>query len=366
VLLVLVLIIGIRYAFCPIYHFPEPRPFSGDHWYNPYEQLNQHWFQANFHVHSSNWLGLTSGRNSAGEIHEHYRALGYDIVCISDYQYRNAKRNLGIENFAVYEHGYNINKTHQIVLGARQVDWLDYMLWQNRNHKQHVINTLKKHADFVILAHPLLNNGYTPEDMKWLTGYDAVEVLNHFRFSIEHWDKALSAGKAVWVFGGDDSHNISYKSETGVRWTMVHARSKKRIHILKAFRHGRHYAAAGREGVNLNRLKSMDIQGSVLKLACESLADKIRFVGQEGQIRKEVTNADKAEIELLPHDTYIRAEIYTGACTLYLNPVIRYDGKLLPFRKAKIDFTATWIQRILVIAFLVLMLFAASRLKRKN
>lgn len=366
IMLVLLLIVGVRYVFCPIYHFPEPQPFSGDQWYNPYANLNQRWFQANFHVHSKMWLGLTNGRNSAEEIHQHYRSLGYDIVCISDYQYINAERNMGIERFPVYEHGVNIGKTHQVVLGARQVDWLDYFFLQNRNHKQHVINTLKKHADFVILAHPVLYNGYTREDMKWLTGYDAVEVLNHFRFSVDRWDEALSAGKAVWVFGGDDSHNISYRSETGVNWTMIHARSPKRIHILKALRKGRHYAVAGYGGVNHNRLKIMKIKSNFLKVTCESPADQIRFIGQGGKMRKEVKNSPEAVIELQPHDTYIRAEIFSGGGKLYLNPVIRYDGKSLPLGKVEIDLTATWIQRVLIILFLALLVYGAVRLRRNE
>jgi hypothetical protein len=190
------------YTCCPIYHFPEAQSFSGDQWYNPYQRLKHRWFKANFHAHSTGWFALTNGRNTVEEIYNHYSLLGYDIAAVSDYHHINKYKQPGKENYNVYEHGWNIGKTHQVVIGSERIDWLDYSIWQNIHHKRHIIEVLKENADFVILAHPVLNNGYTSEDIVRLRGYDAIEALNHFRYSLQLWDEALSVGSAVWIMGG--------------------------------------------------------------------------------------------------------------------------------------------------------------------
>ena len=62
------LLLGIEavlYFRAPVYEFPEPEPFSGDRYYNPYEGLDSTgWQKCNFHFHVKEWWGLTAGRNN--------------------------------------------------------------------------------------------------------------------------------------------------------------------------------------------------------------------------------------------------------------------------------------------------------------
>ena len=53
-----------QYAYSPVDRFPEDRPFTGNLWYNPYENLKDSWLKANFHAHSKSWLGMTHGNRS--------------------------------------------------------------------------------------------------------------------------------------------------------------------------------------------------------------------------------------------------------------------------------------------------------------
>jgi hypothetical protein len=53
-----------------------------------------------------------------------------------------------------YEHGYNIRKTHQLVLGSSEVPSLDYLFPQTSHNKQHVLSHLAGSDNMLILNHP--------------------------------------------------------------------------------------------------------------------------------------------------------------------------------------------------------------------
>ena len=61
VLILSLLFIGsLFYINTTIYNFPEPQPFSGDSIFNPYQNLPDSTFRANFHAHSIAWKGVTN------------------------------------------------------------------------------------------------------------------------------------------------------------------------------------------------------------------------------------------------------------------------------------------------------------------
>src|SRR5262249_15512465 len=130
------------YAWGPIYEFPEPVPFSGAALYNPYKSAHDRWQRANFHAHGRAWVGLTNGAQSDAEVAHRYRDMGYDVPGVSDYQ-RIAARH-GISTLPLYEHGFNVIKQHQLAIGARDVEWFDFPLWQSRSHQQYVIDRVKR------------------------------------------------------------------------------------------------------------------------------------------------------------------------------------------------------------------------------
>src|SRR6185295_14680352 len=74
------------YAWAPIYRFPDPPPFSGAGWWNPYAQLGGTWQRANLHAHGRAWFGLTNGQQPDIEVVQQYRDLGYSVPGVSDYE----------------------------------------------------------------------------------------------------------------------------------------------------------------------------------------------------------------------------------------------------------------------------------------
>ena len=352
-----------QYLTCPVYTFPAPGRFEGPVLYNPYQAVEGNfWRRANFQIQSYAWGGLTDGRNNSNRaIDSVYRILGYDIVATSDYQKIN-RWGAGHESYIpVYEHGYGLFKNHQVLLGAERVNWRDYPLFQTRHNMQHIINILQKNNELVYIAHPKLRNGYKPDDMKYLTGYDGLEVLNYVKMSVEHWDSALSAGRYVTVMGNDDAHDISRLLEIGHRCTYIHSVSLDGDSIMAALKLGKAYGAdihreldetldeKAAKARNIAYLDHIRLRGDTIEVQMNRMAKEFRFVGQGGIVKARVGDSETARYIFTEEDTYIRTEVtFADNNTFYFNAVVRTDGSV-PANPllAKVDPLRSWIFWIL-------------------
>jgi hypothetical protein len=336
--------------------------------YNPYIDMNpSQWKKANFQIQSRVWWGITNGRkNSSENIYAKYQMLGYNVIGISDYMKIN-KYGEGKQGYVpVYEHGYNIRKTHQVCIGTKKVFWKDFPLLQNLNNKQYIIDRLRNDNALIFLAHPLFGHGYSTEDMKYLTNYDGIEVLNNQRVSIRHWDAALSAGHYVTIIGDDDGHDLTITDEVGSKCTFINAVTANSDDILAALKNGNafgadiHYVSGESFEIKADRHKNLPVLSQV-KMIGDTLvvtADKLayfRFIGQEGQIRKTESKSFSASYTLLPEDTYIRTEVsFPDGTIYYLNPVARYNDRIPTDQpKAVIDKTKTNIFRIIYLIIVI-------------
>ncbi len=383
---ILLLVFIIKYITCPIFKFQNGEPFSGKYIYNPYQNIKDaQWRKGNFQVQSYAWSGITSGRgNSNQEIYDVYKNLGYDIIATSDYQRINRFREGEPGYIPVYEHGYGIQKTHQVLLGAERVLWKDYPFFQTIHNKQNILNHLRKDNALIYLAHPKLRNGYSIEDMKLLSNYDGIEVLNNYRTSTEHWDAALSYGNYVTLLGNDDAHDISNPDEIGHHCTLINSPKTDRENIINALKTGNAIGVKIWRPIGesmddkiaristLPRLLKATLKSDTFSIATDSLIKEVRFIGQNGVIRKKEGNTREAFYVVKNGDPYIRTEIeFTNRITFYLNPLCRYDGVApsshpLP----SVDLYKTWLLRILGFGTLIFIgmniYYLRSRLKRKH
>lgn len=365
-MLAALLILG-PYAVGPIYQFPDPTSFSGAELYNPYAEPSATWQRANFHSHGRAWMGLTNGEQPSDEVARRYRALGYDVPGVSNYQ--RIAINPGVPTLPIYEHGYNITKQHQLAIGAHSVEWLDFMLWQSRSHQQYVIDRVRRKSDLVALAHPATRDAYTVNDMQVLTGYDLIEIVNGPFSAVDVWDAALSSGHPVWAVADDDTHDLEDPRRTAVGWNMVGADSADRRDIVDALDAGRTYAVlrfGAIEAANLTVLNRVEVNGAQMRVSLNGAASNITFVGQNGVVRKTVASANTADYIFSDHDTYIRTVVETPQTVLYLNPVLRYDGKTLPSPAAHVDATATWTFRRNIVLGLGLSAWGLSRWRQSR
>jgi 1-acyl-sn-glycerol-3-phosphate acyltransferase len=347
--------IAALYVACPFYLEPDTQPFRGARWYNPYADINVRdgrWHDANFHAHAVAWGGITNGRQASREVAARYRMLGYDIVGISDYHVSPARQPRGV--FPVYEHGWNIQKAHRLVLGAGPVSYLDYPLGQNRHQRQHVLDRLRANAPLIAVAHPRLRRGHPAEVLPRLAGYDLMEVFNHFTPPADaEWDAALSAGHPIWLLANDDSHDVDASGETGVSRTRVFSRDASPASVIEALRAGRAYGVHGPSGARALMLLSQRISGDTFEIRVRGPLRAVRIVGTNGVVRAEhvVTRATPMSEVVLrwaahQDDTYLRAvAIGDDGALLYTNPVIRWNGLALPHAVAQIDRPRTMLWR---------------------
>jgi len=371
------------YLSAPVFDFPQPQPFSGPSIYNPYDGLDSlNWRKANFQVQSRAWGGLTDGRKNSNEaIDSIYQSLGYEVIATSDYMKINRWGSEKEAFIPVYEHGYGILKWHQVVIGAKKVNWLDFPFCQSLSHKQYVLDVLRENSELVYLAHPRFGGGYKPDDMTWLTGYTGIEALNYFRLSLDYWDSALSAGRYVSLMGNDDSHDISNPMEVGHRMTFIHSPSLHGDSIIAALKANRAYGAdifRTREETMQEKIGKIPFQakfryarlsGDTLLVAVDKAAASFRFIGQGGREKERVENVAEAWYVLAPEDTYIRTEIhFSDKNILHLNPVVRYDPeKGIPGNPplATINIYKTWVYRVLISASLIFVVLNIFILRRR-
>lgn len=346
-----------QYLFCPQFTFPRPEPFRGDSILNPYAQIrSDQWVKANFHAHAKAWQGVTNGHGNAAQIHQAYQQLGYGIHCVSNYQSIDSTGGGEPGYIPAYEHGYNIEKTHQLVLGESAVEWLDYLLPQTLYNKQDVLNHLKNPNSVVILNHPALRNGYKESDFASLTGYDCMEVLNPSVISTRHWDAALSAGRRVFVVGDDDLHDIVNRDRLGKMCTFVNIDKPSKAQVLSALKSGRSYGAvlaADQKPGSVPYLDHLWVRGSTVEILLSEKAAQILITGQNGKTIARFKNTDVARFDISQSDHYARATArFENGTELFFNPVFFTDDASQSQPVAHEDFLQTIFYRTLGVAIL--------------
>ena len=116
----------------------------------------------------------------------------------------------------------------------------------------------------------------------------------------------------------------------------------------------------GCEGVNDNFLKKVTVDGLTMTIELDTAAKEIKLFGDHGAPRMARANTNNITYHFSPTDTYIRAVVIGPTTTLYLNPIIRWDGTA-PTQNiflAQYSFFGTWLMRFRVVITVVLGLLA--------
>lgn len=369
IILGFIFITTVPYAFyTEIYDIQKPLPFHGNTWLNPYSSCtfdndNTAWKKSNFHGHSKEWGGLTDGKTDKDVFFKKYKSMGYHSIGLSNYQYISSDFAKDNGFVPCYEHGYNVWKRHHVCIGAQNVVWLDFIWGQSLHHKQSMINILKPTVQVLALAHPKFRNSFEPEDFAYLSNYDCIEVLNHYRTSDIHWDSALSNGHKVWIVADDDTHNVLDSGETGVCWTMIYAPNNgNQQEITQALKNGQAFGVQGKQGKMDIFPKLIHLSDSIYSINMMDTVESISLIGQNGKKLAISLNSHHIDYKLKKTDTYIRAIIKTPQTTLWLNPVLRDSKTAIP-RKNELH---TILYRLLWItgyAILIVLVWKKKRIK---
>ena len=383
----LLLVVLYVYLSVPTYSFKEPKPFSGEYLYNPYQDMNpDQWKKYHFHCHSRKFFGLTNGRKSKEvTIDSVYQALGYDHYGISDYMGINQHGAEREDYIPAYEHGYGLfRKTHQICIGAEKVYWPDFPFMQNLNMKQHTINKLGERCRFVMPAHASFTKGYQVSDMVLLSNYRLLEVVNPYGNAFEHWDKALSNGHRVYGLGDDDTHNINNVHEVCRNLTMVNTPDLNPNHVYEALEKGLCYAVEfdnwyyypltleqkANDARSLGYLTQAQLVGDTLFISTSAeIMKEVQFIGQDGKVLKTEESIGTACYVIQPEDHYVRTRIdLNGRHFLYLNPITRHPSPNIDDQRLdSINYAQTGLYwAIYVVAFVAFIWYMYKKAKEKK
>ncbi|MBI3791196.1 MAG: hypothetical protein HY275_10005 [Gemmatimonadetes bacterium] len=344
-------------ACAPVYAFPDAHPFSGSTWYNPYDvSPGSGWHVANFHAHSIAWGGLTNGHQPPAEVRAAYRRLGAEIAGISNYHLIDTT-GAGADStwIPTYEYGYSVPKSHRLVLGAREVQYLEAPVGERRGLKQYILDRLRPTAALTAINHPVMRHGHTEDDLRALGNYDLVEAISSYGDSPAEWDAALSTGHHAWAIGSDDNHDITRTDLLGRCWTMVLAPSTRASVVLGALKQGRMYAVRGAAMRMDNGVRAVTMAGDTLAIVLDRAARRVRFVGDNGRELAVASDVAEARYVARPADSYVRIVVENAATSFWLNPVVRAGAGLMLDIEPVEDAGATWALRIglLVLAFLL-------------
>ena len=360
----------------PVYNFSEPTAFHGNQWYNPYSTIDTNYLRlSNFQIQSKSYGGVTNGRNNSSErVFSTYKNLGYDVITISDYMKINHYQEDSFPHVTVYEHGYGAFKNHQVCLGASEVMWLDFPLFQSKNSKQFVLNELKKKNKCVAIAHPSLRDAYSVEDMKVLRGYDLIEALSNFKNSLELWDAALSSGNPVFLIADDDAHNLDKPNDYGRVATVIHSANTAEDSLLSALKKGSAYGlvvqtpegdsheAKAKRFKKLPQMLAHTVANDSVHLQFSDSIRELKAVGQDGKVLLDLALNNQSSsytFALADVSHFVRFEVkMKDGSKIDTNPIIRSDdGKIPVAFQAGVDIWASQFYRllgVLVIGFSIL------------
>lgn len=319
------------------YVFAPPIPFYGDSIINPYSKIKLDEIQvANFHAHTKN--SILNGQGSAEDVFKKYTDIGVNIHSVSQYHRIDTIGKLQKNYIPVYEHGYNLAKTHQLVIGAKGVIQKDYIFPQSIHNKQEILELLANDTNnIVVLSHPSLSNGYTVEDLKLLHFYNHLEVFSPYANSINYWDTLLSAGKNIFIVANDDIHDIFDNNEIGRFVNLLYSKNTYQNSVINTLKSGSHAVVwlpqcTGESLLEKQQkisaikglLQKFEVNNKTLSISFDRPVDTLVFVGQSGKLLTTEHLTSHVEFSLPDNFTYVRVEArFKDGTRVLFNPVFK-------------------------------------------
>ncbi len=319
------------------------------------EQVGDIEVKGNFHAHTKSYKGLTFGVNTEQEMIDAYKARGYDVIGLSNYHKISDYLKDDPLYIPIYEHGINLFKVHNLVLGSKTVALPGFPIHFSLHQTQQMLERTGNIGSLNVLAHPTMSR-LPASGMSKLTGYNLMEVGNTLGMSLEHWDSALSAGRPVWILSNDDTHGLLIEP-TFVKWNIMYPKEANAASTIEALRRGSHYGVeAYREGCENYDLVECKIRNDTLVVKMSQAVNRIYMKGQNGEMRAQNARSDQLTYALQASDTYVRTEIYMENCVYYLNPIVRQsasDGVPTNATTPQVNQLLTWLVRFITAILLI-------------
>ena len=132
---------------------------------------------------------------------------------------------------------------------------------------------------------------------------------------------------------------------------------------------GKNYAVKSLNGTLDNSFVSCVTNDSnTVMVEFENNVTSIEFIGQNGKLMKAVPNSKSGSYTFSEEDTYIRVVAKNVNSSIYLNPIVRYDGETVPLNsllKAESNGLKTWGFRIVFILISLSLIILMRKIIRR-
>ena len=280
------------------------------------------WLKGNLHIHTDR----SDGKASFDEAIALYERAGYDFIAVTDHWVVSERGQTPGGMLLLSGCEYNIGRRvqegiyHIVGVGMARAPQIERR--RDGLTAQALIDGIRAADGLAILAHPAwsLNR---PEQAAQLTGLAGVEIYNAMSdlpfnarpYSGIFVDQLASMGVLLPCMAADDTH--AYKDDLHKGYLMVHAREKTQEAVMQALRDGDFYATQGPE-VHLT------VENGKAEVVC-SPASRVVFFSDSVWSEERVTHGTgitRASCALMPHETYVRAEVVDAqGRTAYSSPV---------------------------------------------
>ena len=95
----------------------------------------------------------------------------------------------------------------------------------------------------------------------------------------------------------------------------------------------------------ITTLSALSVDEGTITVTLNGAASTVTFIGQDGVVRQTVKDAWRASYRVTDTDSYVRTVVTSPQTTMYLNPVVRWNGTALHAPIATVYQACTWIQR---------------------
>ncbi len=326
----------------PIYNFAEPKQFSGDDIFNPYEGVDSYsvWQRANFHTHTRIDSPLNECDYTPRQTLDAYEKLGYDYVAFTNHNYLTEHPNRE-QHISAYEHGYNLLKYHKVAFGPEHVMRFDHLLPILASQRQWQIDLLRRSCDFLQLNHPLRTPLTCNDMMRKLSGYSIMELDSGRSTECQYWDVALSAGHYSFGLTNDDLHYPERSDKIARRCNFLASPTANAEDVIRTLKRGAFYSMRLPDyghgdweekyvrNSSLPYINNIGVRGDTIYLSLSESAERIVAFGQEHRTLLDIGNTQSVEYPLPHNEPYARFVVYFDSGeVIYTNPFARYNKSI--------------------------------------
>jgi hypothetical protein len=279
----------------------------------------QTWLKGNLHTHSTR----SDGKLPPQEIIRRYAGLGHRFLAFADHDILADYAGLDACGMLLVPANEisSAGGPHLLDVGAKT--WV-----RPDQDRQAAIDQINRESGFAVLSHPNWQDNYDHYTMRRLLelqGYRGVEIYNGgclngpgSPLAVDKWDQLLSAGRKVWGFANDDTHE---PGEIGFAWNVAGVAELTVPALLEALHGGNFYASTG---VDIEFIRAA---GGALHVRAPQ-AEAISLLGNHGIRYGYVEAPDlKMDIRDLPTN-YVRVECYGFAQkTAWSQPLFLHGGR---------------------------------------